>query len=74
MISNDSGLAYPLDQVRDIIPVGTVNPTRSYLAGALRGTLDAGPGQHWWYQLTAADLYDAQLPETIGTLHRPQGW
>lgn len=74
VISNDSDLAFPVAQARDLVPVGLVNPTRGYPAGALNDRPDRGPGQHWWYQLTADDLTSAQLPATIGPLTRPDGW
>jgi hypothetical protein len=74
VISNDSDLAFPLAQLRELVPLGTVNPTRNYLAGDLRDDAGRGPGGHWWYQLTAADFTGVQLPVSIGTLHRPPEW
>lgn len=74
VISNDSDLAFPVIQARLRVPVGTVNPTKSYRAGKLGGTAADGAGNHWWYQLQPADLTSAQLPQTIGRLSRPNGW
>ena len=74
VISNDSDLAFPIRHARTLVPVGVVNPSRNYLAGALRGQPSDGVGRHWWYQLTAADLKSAQLPATVGALTRPTGW
>ncbi len=74
VISNDSDLRFPLQQARRRVPVGTVNPTRSYIAGALRGTPNDGVGGHWWRQLTASDCAAHQLPNPIGTYTRPDGW
>ncbi len=74
VVSNDSDLALPIDQARELVPVGLINPSRNYLAGALRGRASSGPGGHWWYGLVAADLTGAQLPATIGRLTRPAGW
>jgi len=69
VISNDSDLA------RDRVPVGLVNPTRGYPAGALNADPTTGVGDHWWYQLTPADLLACQLPPPhVGTVHRPTGW
>lgn len=74
VISNDSDLAFPVAQARDLVPVGVVNPTRGYLAGSLSGDASSGVGDHWWYQLTVADLTSAQLAPQIGKLKRPAGW
>lgn len=74
VISNDSDLAFPIAQARELVPVGVVNPSPSPTAGALRGQRDDGTGQHWWYRLTPSDLTASQLPEQIGALTRPKGW
>lgn len=68
LISNDSDLALPIREVRERVPVGTVNPTRSFLAGDLRGAHSDGVGGHWWYQLDASDLTSCQLPVGVGRL------
>lgn len=74
VISNDSDLAFPIQQARELIPIGLVNPSKGYIAGALRGQIDDGVGRHWWMQLSPADLFAAQLPDPIGPLTRPSGW
>ncbi|MFZ4896229.1 NYN domain-containing protein [Plantibacter sp. Mn2098] len=74
VISNDSDLAFPIDLARRRVPVGTVNPTRGYIAGKLNGAPDQGVGRHWWYCLTAEDLVEAQLPARVGRCSRPPGW
>lgn len=74
VLSNDSDLRYPIQEVRKQIPVGTINPTPSQLAGALRGTPTDGVGRHWWYQLTCDDFKTHQLPNTVGNTHRPTSW
>jgi hypothetical protein len=75
IISNDSDLKKPIEVARTRVPVGLVNPTRSYPAGALNAPPDTGAGNHWWYQLMAADLQAAQLPERVGAkIIRPDGW
>ncbi|MFB9411907.1 NYN domain-containing protein [Dactylosporangium matsuzakiense] len=74
VISNDSDLAFPVAEARTLIPVGVVNPSSNFTAGALRGSPTGGVGQHWWYQLSVADLTAAQLPTQIGVLTRPNGW
>jgi hypothetical protein len=74
VISNDSDLAFPVAQARELVPVGVINPSPSPTAGALRGNPKDGVGQHWWYRLTAADLTAAQLPTQVTTLTKPSGW
>ena len=74
VVSNDSDLRYPIQEARKLIPVGTVNPTKNPLAGDLRGQQTDGVGRHWWYQLTAADFHNHQLPSPTAGVTRPQGW
>ncbi|UOX86234.1 NYN domain-containing protein [Amycolatopsis sp. FBCC-B4732] len=74
VISNDSDLAFPVAQARTLVPVGVVNPTRNYVAGASSADAGEGVGGHWWWQLAAADLTNAQLPARITTLTKPSGW
>lgn len=74
VISNDSDLAFPVKQARLRVPVGLINPTKNYPAGALNGDPGDGVGGHWWHQLTAAELASARLPAQLGPLHRPSGW
>jgi uncharacterized LabA/DUF88 family protein len=74
VISNDSDLRFPVEQARQHVPVGIVNPSRNYLAGDLRGTPSAGAGRHWWARLTASDLRNHQLPDPVGQYQRPQDW
>jgi uncharacterized LabA/DUF88 family protein len=74
VISNDSDLALPVSKVRELVPVGTVNPSENWTAGALRGKPDDGVGRHWWRQMNGADFTNHQMPDPIDRLHRPQGW
>jgi len=74
VISNDSDLEFPVKHARTVVPVGLVNPTKSYPAGRLNGDPAEGAGSHWWYQLTCDDLYDSQMPATVGRVRRPTGW
>ena len=74
IISNDSDLAFPVRWVRERVPVGTVNPTRGFFAGALEGDRADGVGRHWWYQLRESDLRRCQLAEEVGRWRRPIGW
>ena len=74
VISNDSDLRFPLQAARDRIPVGTVNPSRWYLAGDLAGAPTDGVGGHWWRQLKAADYVQHQLPDPCGTYAKPAPW
>lgn len=78
VISNDSDLQFPVSYARTKVPVGTINPSRNYLAGALKGQRGEGVGSHWWKQLTAADFQTCQLSDPAaspaGTYARPSGW
>jgi hypothetical protein len=74
VISNDSDLKFPVQTARDRVPVGTINPSRSLTAGKLRGSPADGVGNHWWYQLTAADFQDCQLPDPAGGVPKPGPW
>jgi uncharacterized LabA/DUF88 family protein len=74
VVSNDSDLELPLRYARSIVPVGTVNPSTNYLAGALRGVATEGAGRHWWKQLRPADFYRSQLPDPTGNYRKPQDW
>ncbi len=74
VISNDSDLKLPVEQARRHVPVAIINPSRSYLAGDLRGEPDFGAGRHWWMRLTAADLKGHQLPDPAGEFRKPEGW
>jgi hypothetical protein len=74
VISNDSDLRFPVEQARLHVPVGVINPSRSYLAGDLRGDPAAGAGRHWWARLSAADFTSHQLPDPAGQYRRPVDW
>jgi hypothetical protein len=74
VISNDSDLKLPIQETRKRVPVGTVNPSRAFLAGDLRGQPTDGAGGHWWYQISKADVQGSQLPNPVGTYMCPQGW
>jgi NYN domain len=74
VISNDSDLRFPVQAARARVPVGTVNPSPSYLAGALRGSASDGAGGHWWLQLTAADHRAHQLPDPCAGYAKPAPW
>lgn len=74
VVSNDSDLELPLRIARDAVPVGTVNPSKNYLAGALRGSPTDGVGRHWWKQLTASDFHRSQLNDPVGKFRKPSGW
>ncbi|MFB8188684.1 NYN domain-containing protein [Microbacterium sp. NPDC055988] len=74
VISNDSDLKFPIVQARMRVPVGTVNPTVGYLAGALAGNAADGVGRHWWHQLRSAQIEASQLPANVGKITRPPGW
>jgi hypothetical protein len=74
VVSNDSDLKFPIRYARTRVPVGVINPSDNYTAGALRGKPDDGVGSHWWGTLTADQFRSAQLPERVGALSRPVGW
>lgn len=74
VISNDSDLRFPMQLCRHRVPIGTVNPGSAHLAGDLRGRPDDGVGGHWWYRLSEDDFLTCQLPATVGTATRPEGW
>lgn len=74
VISNDSDLRYPVQQARQRVPVGLVNPSITQLAGDLRGTASGGVGRHWWYQLTPTDLKTHQMSDPAAGVSRPAGW
>lgn len=74
VISNDSDLSFPVKFAREHVPVGTVNPSTSHLAGKLRGSPADGVGNHWWYQLNDADVRACQMPDRVGKVTKPSGW
>jgi hypothetical protein len=74
IISNNSDLEFPVSYVRAQVPVGLINPSANYLAGALRGQPSDGVGNHWWHRLSPADLHASQLPDPVASLTRPTGW
>jgi hypothetical protein len=74
VISNDGDLRLPVEQARERVPVGVVNPSHSYLAGDLRGNPATGAGRHWWGRLYCSDLTSHQLPDPAGPYARPEGW
>ncbi len=74
VISNDSDLKLPIQVARDQVPVGLVNPTKGYPAGALNAASTVGAGGHWWYQLAPQDFNGSQLPSPVAGLTKPSGW
>lgn len=74
VVSNDSDLGLPLKFARRVVPVGVVNPSPGYLAGALQGGPDDGVGRHWWRRLAGEDLTAHQMPNPAGGFTRPVGW
>jgi hypothetical protein len=74
VISNDSDLRFPIQMARARVPVGTVNPSRAWLAGDLRGRPTDGVGGHWWRQLAASDFRANQLPDPCGRYTKPPPW
>ena len=68
VVSNDSDLRFPMQEARKRVPVGTVNPSGAYLAGALRGQPSDGVGGHWWRQLTTGDFFAHQAADKLGDI------
>lgn len=74
VISNDSDLQFPIQECRQRVPVGIVNPGSRRLAGDLAGRPTDGVGDHWWTQLQARDFTNCQLPDPVGGYAKPPGW
>ncbi|HEX8647888.1 MAG TPA: NYN domain-containing protein [Thermoleophilaceae bacterium] len=74
VVSNDSDLRFAVKEARPRVPVGTVNPSRNYTAGALKGAPTDGVGGHWWRKLTRGDITSNQLPDPAGGHAKPAGW
>jgi uncharacterized LabA/DUF88 family protein len=74
VISNDSDLRFPLQQARQRVPVGLLNPTPGQTTGALRDQAAAGVGRHFWRKLTKDDFLLNQLPNPAGSYGAPTGW
>ncbi|MGW4121257.1 NYN domain-containing protein [Nocardia sp. NPDC004711] len=74
VISNDSDLEFPVRQARTRVPIGVINPSKGFPTTRLAGAPTDGVGRHWWYQFTEADYRAAQLPQTVGHLHKPAAW
>lgn len=74
VFSNDSDLRYPLIEARKRVPVGLINPSPNWLAGALKGEPGEGAGSHWWRKLTAAEIEANQLPDPVGSYRKPAEW
>lgn len=74
VITNDSDLEFPIKATRQFVPVGTVNPSSSEIAGSLRGTAIDGAGRHFWRQLKPEDFTRHQLPNPAAGYSKPTGW
>jgi NYN domain len=82
-ITNDSDLKLPLSKVRELVPVGLLNPgnpTRRPTAGALRASPNVGAGGHWWGHITRNQYLTNQLPDPVmdpgtgKTYTKPADW
>jgi hypothetical protein len=74
VISNDSDLRFPIEQARERVPLGLVNPTPGQTAGALRAQAATGAGHHFWRKLTPQDFRRHQLSDPAGNYSMPKGW
>jgi len=76
VVSNDSDLAFPIEQARDLVSVGVINSSRNDTATTPQVFSATGPppvsaATGWWYQLSAAERLAAQFPAQVGVLTRP---
>ncbi len=75
VISNDSDLEFPIRFVREVVPLGLINPTMNRLAGKLMHSSETSQHAHWHYQLNKADLLNHQLAEHVSsTIRKPAPW
>ena len=74
VISNDSDLRFPIEQARENVPIGLVNPTPGQTAGALRASAAIGAGRHFWRKLSVRDFSSHQLPNPAGGYSMPKDW
>lgn len=73
VISNDSDLALPVREARELMPVGTVSPHPGPVHGSLRPVMTPGCG-HWFHSLSFAEITAAQLPDPCHGISRPVQW
>jgi hypothetical protein len=74
VVSNDSDLAFAVNEARKRIPVGIVNPNRKPTAGKLKSRPTGGSPAQWEYQLVAADFTSHQLPDPCAGVPKPPNW
>lgn len=74
LISNDSDLKLPLQNVRDLVPTGLVNPRGGFHAGSLQCHSNLGAGGHWFRKLVPSDFTTSQLTDPSGRFSAPAGW
>ncbi|MCW2843474.1 MAG: hypothetical protein JWN22_1390 [Nocardioides sp.] len=72
MVSNDSDLKLPVTEAKALVPVGLINPGKGY--PAMPGVPDEGVGHHWWHSLAQEEYRAHQLPASVGSSLRPEGW
>ena len=74
VISNDSDLAFPVHEARDLVHVGLVNPTPGYPAGALNDDPHRGASGHWWTNSPPPISWPRSSPiQQAGTSSQPDG-
>jgi uncharacterized LabA/DUF88 family protein len=74
IVSNDSDLRLPIQEAKERLPVGVVNPGQRLMAGALRLPGEFGVGGHWQLALVKDDFRRHQLPSRCGKYTKPPGW
>lgn len=74
VISNDSDLKWPVQEVRRRLPVGTVNPGSGFTAGSLSANPAVDVGRHWWRTLRSLDFFQHQLPSRVDRYQCPVSW
>lgn len=75
VISNDSDLRFPVEHARTLMPTAVINPSTGFTAGALKiPKQDIPTSTHWNWQVVPTHFTSNQLPATVGTITRPNGW
>jgi uncharacterized LabA/DUF88 family protein len=75
VVSNDTDLAYAVNEARKRIPVGIINPQRKPTAARLKSRPpECDSEKQWEYQLVAADWTGHQLPDPCEGVEKPPSW
>lgn len=74
VISNDSDLRLPIEEAKQRVPVGIVNPGTSRPAGALKCATNSGSFHHWNRNLVPGDFTGSQMNDPVAKYAKPTGW